>query len=777
MSTTHQIDTALFVAAFFDELTRWGVRDVVVSPGSRSTALAMAAFELSCRRPDELRLFVDIDERGASFLALGMAKASGRPVALVCTSGTALANYYPAVIEAETSRVPLLVLSGDRPPHMQGLGAPQTTDQLKAYGDHVRAFRAMPLPGGTDRDIAFARQAAREACLAAFGPGATLAGGVPIEPFATTGNAEADRYLAGLGDGDEADGDVQVASRGAARAAGPVHVNFPFDAPLKPDFEGADEQAIERGAFDCFEMGAPSMGTVLPRADKAGKAAKARGQLGADAGAKVERTNGNGLVGTDASSIAAATASAAATAVLPLIPGSHGPLTGARVQALREATNAAMAQSVPAVQADLGTLEASADQAVQNTAAAPDDRSVRAGAEAGAAIRSGLGPLLGPTGQLPGTAVAALEEAWFKRPTLVLVGEGSCSTLAEAEEIVAWARRWSFPLLADPLSGLRSVDDSLVIDNYDNLCRHESCPAPEVVIRFGRYPVSQSTAAFLEKARPLSIVVDVAETRDFNLATDVFVGTTPLGFVRSPWQGGDRKAQRAFARAWTEANDEARERIVDVVPATADHPVEGAFVRTLLELIPKGSCLFSANSMPIRALDTFYVRDAKPIAVMANRGQNGIDGVVSTALGAAQHFDQTTFLTGDFTMLHDLNALALQREIMKEHRPKVGRHGAEGLTAKVPSIIIVLLNNNGGAIFDMLPQASDDPYFERLFLAPQDVDFQAAADAFMVPSIRVSTLSAFREAYAGLLGNPGINLIEVQLPLRGVTDRYAPYQA
>lgn len=95
-------------------------------------------------------------------------------MALVCTSGTALANYYPAVIEAETSRVPLIVLSGDRPPQLQGLGAPQTTDQLKAYGSHVRSFRAMPTPRGRDRDIAFARQAAREAVLAALGPTATL---------------------------------------------------------------------------------------------------------------------------------------------------------------------------------------------------------------------------------------------------------------------------------------------------------------------------------------------------------------------------------------------------------------------------------------------------------------------------------------------------------------------------------------------------------------------------------------------------------------------------
>ncbi|MFR1640878.1 MAG: thiamine pyrophosphate-binding protein, partial [Eggerthellaceae bacterium] len=103
--------SALFLGAFFDELTRWGVREVVVSPGSRSTPLAMVAYELARRHPERLRLFVDVDERGAAFFALGLAKASGRPAALVCTSGTAVANYYPAVLEAESSRVPLVVLT------------------------------------------------------------------------------------------------------------------------------------------------------------------------------------------------------------------------------------------------------------------------------------------------------------------------------------------------------------------------------------------------------------------------------------------------------------------------------------------------------------------------------------------------------------------------------------------------------------------------------------------------------------------------------------------
>ena len=90
--------TALFLGAFFDELARWGVHDVVVSPGSRSTPLAMCAYELSRRHPERLRLFVDVDERGAAFFAVGLAKADGHPAAVICTSGTAVANYYPAVL-------------------------------------------------------------------------------------------------------------------------------------------------------------------------------------------------------------------------------------------------------------------------------------------------------------------------------------------------------------------------------------------------------------------------------------------------------------------------------------------------------------------------------------------------------------------------------------------------------------------------------------------------------------------------------------------------------
>jgi 2-succinyl-5-enolpyruvyl-6-hydroxy-3-cyclohexene-1-carboxylate synthase len=127
-------NTAL-ASAFVEELARGGVRHAVVSPGSRSTPLALALW-----RQSEIEVTVLIDERSAAFFALGAAQASATPVVLLCTSGTAVANYHPAVIEADESGLPLVVLSADRPPELRGIGAGQTIDQIKVFGASVRWF-------------------------------------------------------------------------------------------------------------------------------------------------------------------------------------------------------------------------------------------------------------------------------------------------------------------------------------------------------------------------------------------------------------------------------------------------------------------------------------------------------------------------------------------------------------------------------------------------------------------------------------------------------------
>ncbi|HET7443656.1 MAG TPA: 2-succinyl-5-enolpyruvyl-6-hydroxy-3-cyclohexene-1-carboxylic-acid synthase [Solirubrobacterales bacterium] len=156
-------NTAL-ASAFAEELARGGLRRAVISPGSRSTPLAVALW-----RAPEIEVTVIVDERSAGFFALGAAQASGEPVALLCTSGTAVANYHPAVCEADESAVPLVVLSADRPPELRGIGAGQTIDQIKVFGSSVRWFCEVGTHEANDEGLLHYRSVACRALAAARG--------------------------------------------------------------------------------------------------------------------------------------------------------------------------------------------------------------------------------------------------------------------------------------------------------------------------------------------------------------------------------------------------------------------------------------------------------------------------------------------------------------------------------------------------------------------------------------------------------------------------------
>lgn len=608
-----------FLMTFFDGLIECGVRNVVICPGSRSTPLAMTAYEIAKRDPKRLRILVDVDERGAAFAALGMGKSTGVPAAVICTSGSAVANFFPAVLEAEASGVPLIVLTGDRPPQLQELGAPQTCDQLHIFGSHVRSFRQMPLPTDEPAMLSFAHQAALETVIAARPVRGLKASSVPV---------------------------------GAVSTGGPVHLNFPFDEPLKP--------AFSEELFD--------------------------------------------------------TISESKTAFL-------------RLKKL---------------------IAPEIDEPIAATITTPSSK-----------------------------AIEAIFNTLRKKRIVIVAGEGSVFTEHEAKSVLDFADYASIPVLADPLSGLRGHGYDAAIEGYDTLLAsdlYREALRPDAVIRFGRYPVSKRLTKWLETLRDqgvLTITVDAYETKDFNAATDLFVPCTPAAFTRAvmtDWLNvsksilGVAPYQRNYFSKWEQAN-EGLNTLYDKVENTPEaNEFEGAYVHAMLSLLPADSCLFVGNSMSIRAVDTFCRLRTGSIQILGNRGLNGIDGTLSTMFGVAwaQPSRPVTLLLGDLALVHDVNAFALQRELF-----------TLGLPA--PSIVVVLLNNNGGAIFDMLPQSSDDPYFERLFMTPQDVDFKCVAEAFSVPYQQVSTVEDFRQAYSAMVGKPGFHLIDITLPLRGVQQRYGRY--
>src|SRR5690349_14590087 len=189
-------NTAL-ASAFAEELARGGLRLAVISPGSRSTPLAVALW-----RQPEIEVKVIVDERSAGFFALGAAQASGEPVALLCTSGTALVNYHPAVVEADESGIPLLVLSADRPPELRGIGAGQTIDQIKPFGSSVRWFCEVGTHEADDSGLLHYRSTACRALASARGearPGPVhlnLPWREPLAPLAVEGAVTATDPLA-----------------------------------------------------------------------------------------------------------------------------------------------------------------------------------------------------------------------------------------------------------------------------------------------------------------------------------------------------------------------------------------------------------------------------------------------------------------------------------------------------------------------------------------------------------------------------------------------------
>ena len=552
----------LWARVLVDELAAAGVDAVCVSPGSRSTPLTVA-FD----RHDDIRILSHLDERSSAYFALGRARRTGTVTPLVCTSGTAAANYHPAVIEASQSRVPMLLLTADRPPELRDSGANQTIDQAKLYGDAVRWYRDIAEPEATPRKLRSLRTTAARAVAKATGT-----------------------------------------------PAGPVHLNLPFRKPLEPTPVDGDVPA----------------------------------DLPEDA---VEGRDG-GFVDT--------------------------------------------ASGVPELD----------DDALRDLAAS-------------VSVPRGL-LVVGPTDS-PGV---------------------------DSEAVAAFAHASGFPVVADPLSGVRYggvVRTTPVIGGYDGYLGdrlRDAWPDPAVVLRVGASPTSKPLRQYLAAVDADQYVIDpAAGWREATFtATDLVVADPTRLLARLSrvlsGPGGDAWRQR-----WTNA-DAAHAAVL----AESDEFCEGRILADVVEFAPDPSTVFVSNSMPVRDLDRFGAPTTASLTALGNRGASGIDGIVSTALGAGSATtDDLTLVTGDLAYYHDLNGLAALR-----------RCGVDAT--------IVLINNDGGGIFHMLPIEAYDPPFTSQFVTPHGLNFEPTGDLYDLSFARVDRgdRGAFRDAYAEATAADGSHVIEVQ---------------
>ncbi len=357
-----------------------------------------------------------------------------------------------------------------------------------------------------------------------------------------------------------------------------------------------------------------------------------------------------------------------------------------------------------------------------------------------------------------------------RRPLIVC---GPQPDRAFAAPLTALALALRAPLLADPLSQLRwgvhrdaSAGDSTVIDRYDAALRDEATATslvPDFVLRVGGLPTSKPLLQYLDRhAAARLVVVDPARWPDPSLLAAEVVHADPRVLAERLLAiiGAGGPQEDDWLADWRRV-DATTGAALAAYAAGLDEPFEGRALAVVADAVPAGGTLFVSSSMPVRDLDAFAAGDARALRVLANRGANGIDGVVSTALGAAAAArggasddasngaandggaGPLVLVIGDLAFYHDMNGLLAAR-----------LHALDAT--------IVVLNNDGGGIFSFLPQAAHPAHFEQLFGTPHGLEFAPAAALYGACYRRVETPAALRAAVAAGVGGRGLHLVEMR---------------
>jgi 2-succinyl-5-enolpyruvyl-6-hydroxy-3-cyclohexene-1-carboxylate synthase len=319
---------------------------------------------------------------------------------------------------------------------------------------------------------------------------------------------------------------------------------------------------------------------------------------------------------------------------------------------------------------------------------------------------------------------------------------GPALEAAAAPALADLAGATGFPVLADPLSGLRrgTHDRSQVIAHYDALIQAGFLDraAPSVALRFGAAPVSKATGEWLAAHPEVDYaIIDTTGWPDPGGTAGTVLTAEPTLAAREL----AKLTSAAPAAGWLERWKEADATAAVALAEESDGFSELMAVSTVLNALPDRATLWAASSMPIRQIDLLMPSAGDGLRVLANRGASGIDGFVSSGIGSAVTSGEPTYLlAGDLSLLHDLTALGY-----------AGRHGVD--------ITMVVINNDGGGIFHLLPQTAL-PEFEELFGTPHGTDFEAAASLFGIPYLRPTSNSELASA----VHNPprGPLLVEVR---------------
>ena len=338
------------------------------------------------------------------------------------------------------------------------------------------------------------------------------------------------------------------------------------------------------------------------------------------------------------------------------------------------------------------------------------------------------------------------------RRGLIIVGPND--DLALVEPIVRLARHLGYPILADPLSQLRCGDHDqvMVLSSYDAFLRIDSfieSAQPELILRFGAMPTSKPLLLYLKRYASCPLVLIDGHggwEEPTQLASELF-HANPAALCQALLDQREEiqpSVSQAWLTTWQDADKLTRQTLQYAVQ-DFNELFEGRVFTELAGLLPDGATLYTGNSMPVRDLDTFFWCSEHRIRIMGNRGASGIDGVVSSALGAsagAGPNEPTVLVLGDLSFFHDLNGLLAARLYQLD-------------------LIIVLINNDGGGIFSFLPQAAYPEHFEQLYGTPTGLDFRLAVQMYGGQFQREESWEQFRKAVSQGLNTGGLHVIEV----------------